>query len=1022
MTKRIFIIVLPLAAFIFAFLFFAKSYNKQQRENDEGSISNVKENEELETGYAAEAAKWYYDQRAFPLGYIPNDWRDKAFKHIAAFNQPNFLAKTAAQSLSWTQLGPGNIGGRVRAIVVSPSDPNTVYIGSVSGGIWKTTNGGTSWFPLDDHMNNLAVCSMVMDPKNPNIIYAGTGEGFNNYDALQGAGIFRTTDAGATWAQLSLTNNKNFYFVNRLAIDSTTGALYAATLYGLFKSTDGGNSFSTAIPSNYGQQGNMGSCVDVVISYTNPTTIYASFGLFIHSQIWRSIDGGSTFSYNYSSPHTGRIELAASPSNPSVAYASFMDSTTNEIGYMAATIDGGKSWNKILIPGPNSEGTSSYTANQGWYNNALTVDPDSASILYAAGIDTWKMTNTGLAFTQITNAYARPSSLPGVHADIHTMVFAPSNHQVIYLGCDGGVYKSTNRGADWTAINNSLFITQFYSGAVAPTGTIYYGGTQDNYTLKSTGTTFWSKILGGDGGDVNVDYNNPNNVYAEFPNFSFVKSTNGQNFVYAQNGLPVNSTTHETTDRTLFITPVSMDPNNPQTLVAGTYRVWLATGGASQWTAISGDLTNDGTGSQGNDISAVTVANGNSNIIYAGCTNGKVWITQNANAGTNASWQEIDSGLPQAWCTRLVTDPNNQGIVYATFSGYLAGYKVYKSTNYGNKWTNISGDLPNIPVNCLVVNPYIPGNLYIGTDLGIFSTTNGGTSWVQDNNGLANVSVFDLDYRSSGNIMFAATHGRGMFSAVLPIGTGPIQLSYDSDTTTVGWAWSKGVASANRITPPMPGMKLINMSIYFIGVQSGNATYTPLILQSNGLQPGSNFVTLPSKTAVNIPGWDVTDLSTDGIIVNGDFYVGLIYDGTNKPEFGYSNSSNGRAWNNAGGGWASWGQTYYMRATVQAVTSVSEVDSKIPSTFRVYQNYPNPFNPTTTIQYALPEARSVKIIVYDINGKEVTVLANNFQNAGTYSVTWNGKSDNGQQVASGIYFYRVQAGNYVQTNKMVLLK
>lgn len=870
MTKRMLHIAFPLAALVIAFLLFTHTNNKQRSENDEGSNGNIKYNEELETGYAAEAAKWYYDQRAFPLGYIPNDWMNKAYKHIASFNQPNAMAKTT-QSLTWTSLGPGNIGGRVRAIVVSPTDPNTVYIGSVSGGIWKTTDGGSSWFPLDDQMNNLAVCSMVMDPKNPNIIYAGTGEGFNNYDAMLGAGIFKTTDAGATWSQLSSTNNTNFYYVNRLAIDSTNDALYAATLYGLFKSTDGGNTFTIPIPSNYGKTGNMGSCSDIVISYTSPTTIFASFGLFLQSQIWRSNDGGNTFSFNYQKLGNGRIELASSLSDPLTVYASFMNYTSYEIDALCATNDGGNTWSAKIVPGPNSEGTSSYTANQGWYNNAITVDPDSANTLYAAGIDTWKSTNYGINWNQITNAYSSTSSLPSVHADIHTLVFAPSNHNIIYLGCDGGIYKSLDRGKTLVSMNNNLAITQFYSGAVAPTSQTYYGGAQDNYTLMYDSGK-WQEIVGGDGGDVNVDFNNPNNVYAELPNFISIKSsTNPPSFYYAQSGIPINKSTHEALDRTLFITPVSMDPNKSQTLVAGTYRIYRTINGAKTWTSISSDLTGDGTGSQGSNISAVIVAKGNSNIIYAACTNGKIWVTKN-----DSIWTEIDqissNGTPYAWCTSIATNPTDDGTVYATYSGYVADKKVIKSTNYGQTWANVSGNLPNIPVECLVVNPHNLQNLIIGTDLGIFSSFDGGVSWAQDNSGLANVAVFDLDYRSSDNTIFAATHGRGMYSAPLTI------------------------------------------------------------------------------------------------------------------------------------------------------TGVHGTNSNIPTDFHVFQNYPNPFNPSTIIRYSLPEAKRVKIVVYDISGKEIYLLADNFQKAGTYSITWTGKNNCGQQVASGIYFYSVQAGNYVQTKKMILLK
>ena len=834
--RLIFLIVLPI---IVAFIYFTNNPNQNYSKKKYSSFSK-KEDEKTESGYALEAAKWYYQQRAYPFSKIPNNWREEAYKHIAVFNQPKLLEKSSAtNSLTWKQLGPSNIGGRVRALVVSPTDPNTVYIGSVSGGVWKTTNGGLSWNSLDNNMSNLAVCSLVIDPKNQNIIYAGTGEGLLNSDAMQGAGIFKSTDAGNTWVQLSSTADSNFYFVNRLAIDSITDNIYAATRYGLFMSTDGGNSFFQKV--SFAQLGNTGTCLDIAISYTTPTTIYATFGEFIQSQIWRSIDGGSTFHFNYKTPGTGRIEMATSSSNPKVAYASFMNMYNYEIYYIKQTTDGGNTWADDSVPQYSSEGPFTYTANQGWYNNSVTVDPDSASTMFVAGIDVWKSTDSAKTWTPKTSAYDTTVNLPNVHADIHTMVFAPSDHNVIYLGCDGGVFVSRTRGNTWNAINNNLFITQFYSCAFSPTGTTYYGGTQDNYTLKSEGTANWQQILPGDGGEVSVDYNNPQNVYGELPFFTFVKSTDGGNtFNYAMDGIP-QSDSYQVSDRTSFITPVVMDPNNPNILVAGTFQVYMTTNGASNWLGISLDLTGDGPGAFGNYITALTIAKGNSNVIYAGCSNGKVWVTQDALDGINSVWNEIDKTLPDAWCTSLTTEPDNPGIIFATFSGYLQGDKVYKSTNYGQSWVNISGDLPNIPVTSLLVNPNYFQNLILGTDLGIFSSSNGGINWVLDNKGMSNVPVSEMHYRVSDNTIFAATHGRGLFSASLSI----TNVSNENNKLPNSFALLQNYPNpfnpSTTIKYSLPENKNIKITVYDI---NGNEIKT---LVSGSIEAGEHSVTWNGK-------------------------------------------------------------------------------------------------------------------------------------------------------------------------------
>lgn len=716
-----------------------------------------KKNKKPNYGYPDKAMQWYYEQRAYPLGYIPEGWRQEAMEHIQRENLP-----VEAPALSWMQLGPGNIGGRVRAIVVHPTNPNLVYIGAVSGGVWRTTDGGSSWAPLKDNMENLAVCSMVMDPTNPNIIYAGTGEGFFNGDAIRGEGIFKTTDGGATWSRLSSTNNANFYYVNKLIIDNTTNTLWAATRKGLFRSNDGGNTFTGILVGTGGADVH---CTDIEISYTSPPIIYAAFGIFQNGSVYRSTDGGNNFTLNLGHASYGRIEIATSKSNPAVAYVSIMNSSTNGIAAMGVTTDWGSTWNTITTPGPTYSGSSDYAIPQAWYDNIIYVDPDNPAIVYAGGIDFWKSTNSGTSWVQKSNWYPQAGAPQYVHADQHAIAFAPSNSSLMYLGNDGGMWKSTNKGENWSSLNNGLYITQFYYGAVAPTGAKYYGGTQDNGTIGTTGSHSWTELLGGDGGATEVDFVNPNNIYMEYVNFAFFKSTDaGASFFKAMNGIPTGPNFWDgTTDRTLFITPFSMDPNNSSTIVGGTYRVWRTINGAANWTAISGDLTGDGSGQQGARISTVIIAKGNSNVIYVGCTNGRVQVSTDG----GANWNLRNSGLPNAYITRIATDPSNPAIAYVTFSGFTAGSKVYRTADYGVSWTNISSNLPNLPVNCVIVHPTNPNSIYVGTDLGVFTTTNGGTNWFQDIGGMANVSVHDLDYRSSDNRLFAATHGRSMYSANL---------------------------------------------------------------------------------------------------------------------------------------------------------------------------------------------------------------------------------------------------------------
>ena len=715
-------------------------------------------NEKPRNGFPDEAIKFYFEQRAYPSGKIPSNWREKALREIRENNLWEGLPKTA--KVEWTELGPNNIGGRVRSIVVSPANSSVVFAASVSGGVWKSTNGGESWFPLKDSMENLAVSSLAIDPKNPEILWAGTGEGFYNLDALRGAGIFKTTDGGESWFLLPSTqNNANFYYVNKLVYDSTTSTLWAGTRKGLFKSTDGGATFRSVITGQ--NKGNI-HCTDLEIAYSTPTKIFAAFGLFNQSVIYRSTNAGNTWEQNYKIDGTGRIELAVSPSNPNVVYASFMDLQSNGVGKMAKSTDGGENWATTIVPGPAYSGYDNYGGKQAWYNNILAVKPSNPDFVLAGGIDLWGSEDGGQSWTQISNWY-NVSGYQYIHADLHAIAFDPNNENNVFVGCDGGIFKSTDGGFTWRGKNEGLAITQFYYGAVEPQRNVYYGGTQDNGTLKSSGSLNWSAIMGGDGGATEVDFQNVNTVYMEYVRLTIFKSTDGgATFHKAMTGMPVGTGFWDgIKDRTLFISPFVMDPNNPKILVAGTYRIWKTTNGAASWTAISEDLTGDGTGSNGAKISALAIAPGNSNVIYAGCSNGKAQVTtDNGNV-----WNDISSGLPNLYCTGISVLKNHPEVALFSFSGFYAGKKVYKTTDYGASWTNISGNLPNIPVNDVLLYPENENIAFAGTDLGVFVTLDGGTSWTKLDEKMPNVAVFDLVYREHDNSLFAFTHGRGVFRA-----------------------------------------------------------------------------------------------------------------------------------------------------------------------------------------------------------------------------------------------------------------
>ncbi|MCX8010038.1 MAG: T9SS type A sorting domain-containing protein, partial [Ignavibacteria bacterium] len=250
-----------------------------------------------------------------------------------------------------------------------------------------------------------------------------------------------------------------------------------------------------------------------------------------------------------------------------------------------------------------------------------------------------------------------------------------------------------------------------------------------------------------------------------------------------------------------------------------------------------------------------------------------------------------------------------------------------------------------------------------------------------------------------------------------------LNLVYDDGTPAGGYYWSSAnTGSCNRMTPTVSSAQVIQMGIYFTGINAGSGNYKPIILGKSAGKPGSNLATLPTRIA-SPPGWDDFDLTSYNITVTDEFFVGLLYDGVNRPAFGFDPANNGRAWDkDTSGNWTAWNETYFMRAKIKTTTSIAELDNKIPKDFSISQNFPNPFNPQTKIKYSLPKGEYVKIKVFDVNGKEVAELVNNYQSPGNYTVEWNGRNNFGQQVSSGIYFYQIEAGKYKETKKMTLIK
>lgn len=666
---------------------------------------------------------------------------------------------------AWSSVGPSSIpngqvfgfptrrpvSGRVSAIAIDPGNANTIYLGGAQGGVWKSADDGASWMPLTDTQPSLAIGSIAIDPSNPNTIYAGTGEGKFALDSYFGAGVLKSTDGGASWNQLGASTFVGVSLQDLIIDPTNTQTIYVAAATGLagvsadvspnisprgvYKSTNGGSTWTQLInglPSTSAQ--------DLAMDPTNSQVIYAAFrgvGIFRTTNGgagWTQLTGGGF-------PSTGfqRIALDIAPASNLTIYAALEDSASSggELLNIFKSVDGGTMWTQLPRP-PLSQFSN---ICQCFYDNVIEVSPADPNTVFFGGVALYRSTNGGTTWTDL--------SLPGeMHADFHAIAFDPSNPNRIFVGNDGGVWSTTNSGSSWTNVNNNLSITQFQYIAAHPTdANTLYGGTQDNGTLKFTGTTTWTHSDFGDGGAVQIDPAVSTRIYHSRQNVSFLRSDNGgSSWVQRTSGL-------NTSDNALFYIPLAIDPSIPQTVYLGTVKVYKTTNGGDTWTALSGTL-----GSGNDPVSAIAVAPSSSSTLYAGTNSGDLFVT--TDGGT--SFTRLDNGLPQRYITRIAIDPANAQTAYLSMSGFQAGH-VFKTTNGGTSWTNISGNLPDIPVNALVIDTSSANKLYVGTDIGVFVTTNGGTTWTEVATGLPNSAVFDLQINNTTNSLFAATHGRGVF-------------------------------------------------------------------------------------------------------------------------------------------------------------------------------------------------------------------------------------------------------------------
>ena len=694
-------------------------------------------------------------QRAYPTGEIKSD----AYSNAIGWKKEQQQRSNAA--VLWEFAGPTNVGGRITDIEIPNDQAETYYVGTASGGVFKTTDGGSNWLPIFDDQEILSIGDIEISENNTETIWVGTGEvnaggGSLAYD---GNGVFKSTNGGITWQSKGLPNVGS---ISKIVIDpdnddaifvSAMGPLFRNdTNRGVYKSVDGGDTWEQKLFVS-----DSTGIIDMAIHPTNGDIIYAASWERIRrpqyrhyggetSRLYRSLDGGDTWIEMTNGlpslpSEKGRISIAISQSNPEVLYSRYADATGNIQG-VYKTVDGGDVWTEVNGSGLQNVGFH-------WWFRGVVIDPDDENIIYNVDFNVQKSTDGGANWSP---------AFPGAHVDQHALAFNRMVPGAVILGNDGGVYYSADDGASYLK-DVSLPITQFYRVHVdAQNDAKVYGGAQDNNTIRTTTGSVddWTAIYGGDGFQSLVDPTNTAVIYALSQRGNLGKSiNNGANFSGAMNGISGS-------DRKNWDTPIVMDPFDSQILYYGANRLYKTTNAAGNWTAISPDLTN---GSGGGNLTfgtiiSISVSPIDTSTIYVGTDDGNVWITNNG----GGNWTNVSASLPNRWVTKVLASRSDLNTVYVTFSGYRYGEDnghVYKSDDNGSNWTDISSGLPDIPVNDILEDVY--GNLFLGTDIGVLASPDQGANWSVLGENLPSVVVTDMHIHEASEYLYIGTYGRSMY-------------------------------------------------------------------------------------------------------------------------------------------------------------------------------------------------------------------------------------------------------------------
>jgi photosystem II stability/assembly factor-like uncharacterized protein len=685
-----------------------------------------------------------------------------------------------------------NVAGRVNTLALHPENDDILLAGFSTGGIFKTTDGGVNWIPVFDDQPELSIGDITYDPQNPQIVYAGTGDPNMPGTVFNGRGLYKSTDGGDTWTYLALEDHG---ILSKVVVDHTDSrTLFVASMgnpfardeaRGIFKSTDGGTTWSQVLFLS-----SQAGASDLVMHPSNPEILYASFWDRIrtnsesvlygpHARVYKTTDGGNTWTQLGGGLPTGimgRTGLAISVKNPNKVYALYVD-TLSRPGGLYVTADAGDTWSPVNIQSLNNA-----YVDFGWYFGKVRIDPNNDDDVYFPAIVLWRK-EPGQGSWQIG---------AGAHADVHDLVFGKTGRR--YLACDGGVYRNEPGLVSWTKSAN-LPTTQCYRTTYNPnTPDTYFLGAQDNGIQKGNSQALngWTGVFPADGFRCAFLPYNADTFWVEVQNGTIHRTDNGGvSWHFGQRALG-------TTDRVNWDMPFFLSKHRPELLYAATFRLYVShvTGG---WSAVSGDLT-DGIVHQPrfHTVSCLSESPTVAELLYAGTSDGNVW-----RRSANGVFTNISAGLPDRYVTSVVGSPTLPNRIFVTHSGYRDNEKIphiHRSDNNGATWINISGNLPNVPVNAVFVVPQTADSIIaIATDAGVYFTRNGGQRWQRLGSGMPIIPVFDLEHNPARRQLVAATFARGIWT--FPLDSILAQSVHPDPVTLSGSAQS-------HFGIPLPGVSV----------------------------------------------------------------------------------------------------------------------------------------------------------------------------------------------------------------------